>query len=199
MAALHSAYERLDNSDADPFLSDLAERDIANSATVLNTLLGGDSHVQVRGVDLTNTKLSESLSRYSTDMQDRWSGAIFALNPRNPDAARHFCTSAREILADVLDAEAPDAKVLSRFPSCQVTDKGKPTRRAKIHYCLDRSGLNNGALEDFADVNINDLSVLFEDLNAGTHGPAGRFSLPQLIAIKTRVEDAIDFVFEIVN
>ena len=93
VAALHSAYERLDRSDADPFLSDLAERDTANSVTVLNTLVGADSHVQVGDRDLTSTKLAESLKRYSTDVQDRWSGAIFALNPHNPDAARHFCTS----------------------------------------------------------------------------------------------------------
>ena len=199
VAALYSAYDRLDNSDADPFLSDLAEREIANSVTVLNTLLGDNSHVQVGDGELSSTKLSESLSRYSTDMQDRWSGAIFALNPRNTDAARHFCTSAREILADVLDTEAPNAEVLSRFPDCQVTEQGTPTRRAKIHYCLDRSGLNNGALEDFIDANINDLSVLFKDLNTGAHGPAGRFSLPQLAVIKTRVEDAIDFICEIVT
>ncbi|MCY3994352.1 MAG: hypothetical protein OXF50_24225 [Caldilineaceae bacterium] len=132
-------------------------------------------------------------------MQGRWSGALFALNPRNPDAARHFCTSAREILANILDTEAPNADVLSRFPDCQVTGQGTPTRRAKIHYCLDRSGLNNETLEDFIDANINDLSVLFKDLNTGAHGPAGRFSLPQLAAIKIRVEDAIDFICKIVT
>ena len=198
-SALYSAYERLDNSDADPYLSDLAERDTANSVTLLNTLLGDSSHVRVGDGDLTSTKLSESLSRYSSDMQDRWFGAIFALNPCNPDAARHFCSSAREILADILNTEAPDAQVLSWLPDCQVTEQGTPTRRAKVHYCLERSGLNNGALEDFIEVNINDLSVLFKDLNTGAHGPAGRFSLPQLVAIKTRVEDSIEFICEIVT
>ena len=130
-------------------------------------------------------------------MQDRWSGAVFALNPRNLDAARHFCSSAREILADILNSEAPDAEVLARFPDCQLTEQGTPTRRAKIHYCLDRSRLYSEALEDFIDVNIKDLSILFKDLNAGAHGPAGRFSLLQLAAIKTRVEDSIDFICEI--
>ncbi len=197
--ALRTAYERLDNSDADPVLSDLAERDTANSVTLLNTLLGDSSHVRLGDGELTSTKLTGSLSRYSPDMQDRWSGAIFALNPRNPDAARHFCASSREILAEILNTEAPDAEVLSRFPDCQITEQGTPTRRAKIYYCLDRSGLSHGTLEDFVDVNINDLSVLFKELNTGTHGPAGRFSLPQLTAIKARVEDSIDFLCEIVT
>ena len=132
-------------------------------------------------------------------MQERWAGAIFALNPHNPDAARHFCSSAREILVNILNSEAPDEEVLARFPNCELTEHGSPTRRAKIHYCLDRGGLNNEALEDFIEVNIGDLSVLFKDLNTGTHGPAGRFSLPQLTAIKTRVEDTIEFIYEIVT
>ena len=198
VAALHSAYERLSDSDADPFYADLAERDTANSVTVLNTLLGDVSQVQVSDGKLTSTKLPEALGRFPADMQDRWSGAIFALSPRNPDAARHFCTSAREILAGILNVEAPDAEVLFRFPECQVTEQGTPTRRAKVYYCLDRNGLNNEALEDFIAANIDDLSVLFKDLNTGAHGPAGKFSLPQLTAIKIRVEDAIEFICEIV-
>ena len=129
--ALNSAYERLDNSDADPFISDLAERDTANSATLLNTLLGDESQVEVEDGKLTRTKLTELLGRYSSEMQDRWSGAIFALTPRNPDAARHFCSSSREILADILNSEAPDAEVLARFPDCQVTEQGTPTRPLK--------------------------------------------------------------------
>ncbi len=196
--ALNSAYERLDHSNANPFLSDLAERDTANSANVLNTLLGYNSQVQLGDEELTSTKLTESLKGYPVDIQDRWSGALFALNPHNPDAARHFCTSSREILADILNCGAPDGEVLSWFPDCQVTERGMPTRRAKIHYCLDRRGLGNEALEDFTEANIKNLSVLFKDLNSGAHGPAGRFSLPQLIAIKTRVEDAIEFICEIV-
>lgn len=198
VADLYSAYERLDKSNADPFLKDLAERDTANSVTVLNALLGDSSQIRVGDGRLADTRLEELLSKYPTEIHDRWSGAIFALNPGNPDAARHFCTSAREILADILNTEAPDAKVFSKFPNCQLTDQGTPTRRAKIHYCLDRSGLNNGDLEDFIERNIKDLSILFKDLNTGSHGPAGRFSLPQLTAIKIRVEDAIEFICQIV-
>ena len=198
LVALHAAYERLDNGNADPFILDLAERDTANSATLLNTLLGDESQVEIEDRILTRTKLAELLGRYSPEMRDRWSGAIFALSPLNPDAARHFCSSSRELLADILNSEAPDADVLARFPDCQVTEQGTPTRRSKIHYCLDRSGMKLEALEEFIEVNIKDLSVLFKDLNTGAHGPAGRFSISQLTAIKTRVEDAVEFVCEIV-
>lgn len=39
---------------------------------------------------------------------DRWKGALFSLSPTNPDAAQHFCTSAREVLTSMLDIAAPD-------------------------------------------------------------------------------------------
>ena len=197
-SALSAAYKRLDNSDADPLLSDLAERDTANSVTVLNTLLGDTGNSQAVEGELNSTRIAEALANFSAELNSRWSGAIFALNPNNPDAARHFCTSAREIIADILNSEAPDPHVLAELPDCPVTKQGTPTRRAKIQYCLNRRGKSHLALEGFIETNISDLTVLFKDLNSGAHGPAGRFTLLQLSTIKTRVEDAIEFICEIV-
>ena len=194
-----AAYEQLDNGGADPFLSDLAERETANSVTVLNALIGDDEHPQVSVDDLGTSRIIDSLSNFSEDLAMRWSGAVFALNPANPDAARHFCTSSREIIAAVLELEAPDEDVFAKFPDCQVTRLGTPTRRAKVQYCLDRNGLSDAFLEDFAEANIKDLTTLFNDLNSGAHGTAGKFTLEQLATIKGRVEDAIDFIYEIVS
>ena len=84
VAALSEAYERLNKSDADPVLSDLAEQDTANSVTVLNNLLGDGDSSQVSYGELTSTKIAEELTSISTDLNDRWYGAIFALNPRKP-------------------------------------------------------------------------------------------------------------------
>ena len=196
---LSTAYERLDNGGADPFLSDLAERETANSVSVLNVLLGDEEHLTGSVNDLTTSRITDSLSSFSEDLTMRWSGAVFALNPANPDAARHFCTSAREIIAEILNMQAPDEDVFAKFPNCQVTERRTPTRRAKVHYCLDRSGLGNVLLESFVEDNIKDLAVLFDDLNSGAHGSAGKFTLDQLTAIKGRVEDAIDFMCQIVD
>ena len=194
-----AAYEQLDNGGADPFLSDLAERETANSASVLNALLGDEVHTIGSADDLETTKITDSLSSFSEDLAMRWSGALFALNPANLDAARHFCTSAREIIAEIINLEAPDEEVVARFPDCQITEFGTPSRRAKVHFCLDRSGLANVFLESFVEANIKDLTILFNDLNSGAHGSAGKFTLEQLIALKSRVEDAIDFISEIVS
>ena len=196
---LSTAYGELDGSGAaDPLLSDLAERETANSASLLNLLLGNSDQPQGNATDLAVTKIGNSLSSFSEDLRSRWAGAIFALNPANPDAARHFCTSTREIIAEILNTAAPDEDVFAVLPDCQVTDRGTPTRRAKINYCLDHNGLTDVFLESFVEANIKDLTVLFDDLNSGAHGTAGKFDLQQLAGIKNRSEDAIDFMCRIV-
>ncbi len=199
VSTLSTAYKRLDTAGANPFLSDLAEQEATNGVTVLNDLLDDTADSQVSDDDLKNTLIADGLAHISPDLDRRWHGAIYALNPENPDAARHFCISTREIITEILDTKAPDDDVFARFPNCQTTDKGTPTRRAKIHYCLDRNDSANNELEDFINANIDNVVILFKELNSGAHGPAGIFSPQQLASIKTRVEDAIRFMCEIVR
>jgi hypothetical protein len=49
------------------------------------------------------------------------------------------------------------------------------------------------------DDDLENVIELFRDFNDGTHGSAGRFDLPQLAAIKKRVEDAILFLHRVVR
>ena len=191
---LETAYETLNYSNADPFLSDLAERETANSAQVLNSLLEDSSDPSDIEMDLTNSTITDTLVMISPDLNSRWSGALYSLHPNNPDAARHFCTSTREIITTILDIEAPDSEVLQRLPNCERTRQGFPTRRSKLRFLLRRQGNANDALENFADVNIADVVNLFQVLNTGAHGSAGEYSTSQLRTIKTRVEDAIEFI-----
>ena len=195
VSALSNSYALLDTSEADPFLTDLAERDTANSVTVLNNLLGVNDNAQNFQTELKGTKIGNSLERVSLDLSRRWEGAIFAFDPRNPDATRHFCSSSREIISGLLDFLAPNADVLKHYPDSR--DKfGNPIRRARIRYCLEQSGKSNNYLGNFLDTDINDLTCLFRDLSAEVHGPSGVLSMSQLAAIKTRVEDAIDLFME---
>ena len=197
--SLSAVYAVLDRSQIDPVIADLAERETANSLSVASILLGEESDPYFAAQSLTETRVTGMLVGFSRELGDRWTGAVFALDSRNPDASRHFCTSAREIIADIINAEAPDEDVLAWFPDAELTPHGTPTRRQKLSYCLARSGRHDSGIEDFWEANIKDLNALFKELNAGAHGPAGRFSLPQLTAIKTRVEDAIGFVCSVVT
>ena len=194
---LTRAYERVDTSNADPFLADLAERETANSAHVLNSLLEDKDDSPGTTVDFTNTTVTDFLVRISPDLNDRWGGALFGPHPGNPDAARHFCTSSREIIATILEIEAPNDEVLQHIPNCELTPQGTPPRRAKLQFMLHRQGKADDALEDFAETNIADVVNLFPMLNAGAHGPAGKYSMTQLSAIKNRVEGSIEFICEI--
>lgn len=179
---------------------DLSERENANSLAVTNAL--ENDTLSIDGVNdetLGRTNITNELSLISTDLDSRWKGALFSLNPNNPDASRHFCTSAREIFVQILDAYAPDEDVLTRFPECEKTDKGQPTRRAKIKHILVNAGIVSKAAVDFVDEDVKNVLQLFRVFNDGTHGSSGRYELSKLVAIKERVESGITYLSTICN
>lgn len=196
---LNEAYEQVDLA-SDEWgatglaLADMAEAETANSAAAANALYGEATEAQVESTAITN-----ELSIISPDLDQRWAGALFSLNDRNPDAARHFCTSAREILTQVIDLEAPDDAVLAAAPSCDTQKNGRPVRRAKISFLLSRSGADHESLRDFVDTDVGDVIQLFEVFNSATHGEAGLFDLNALRGLKQRVEGAIRFLSAIVR
>lgn len=177
---------------------DLSERETANSLEVLNLLSGLEPDSE-EGSSEQDVTLLDELRKISDDLDSRWQGAVYALNPRNPDAARHFCTSAREIISQILELRAPDADVISSMPSCDRTDQGKPTRRAKLKFLLTRKGMLEDVFGEFVEQDMENIVQLFRVFNDGTHGSAGTFSFQQLNSIKKRVEDGIMFLTEIVS
>ena len=176
---------------------DLSEREAANSASVMNALLGSPEEPEEQEDALSST-IDHILLVISRDLLDRWHGALFSLSPRNPDSARHFCASSRELLIQIINSRAPDKAVLAEMPECQKTSDGRPTRRAKVRYFLWRSHLIDDALEEFAEQDINNVMQLFREFNDGTHGSPGHFSMLHLTAIKKRVEDAVAFLWQII-
>jgi hypothetical protein len=198
-ARLESAPARTSWGPAGEDLLELAEGEAANSVHSLNALLSPRTTGEEDRPELRETSLANELSEISPDLDRRWRGALYALSPANPDAARHFCTSSREILVSVLDIEAPDDIVLERTPDCPTTDQGRPTRRAKIEFCLERKDLAALEFVDFVDRDLENVATLFGAFNEGTHGHAGKFDLDQLGSLKVRVEDAIRFLHRLVH
>lgn len=194
---LHEAFRTVDvDADAAEWgatgnhLVDLAETEAANSAAVSNLLLG-------RGTDdpeLDSTGVIDELKEFSLDLDSRWRGALFSIHPNNPDAARHFCTSAREILVQILEISAPDDLVKSEFQDCRLTQEGRPIRRDKIRYLLERDSTHHESLGNFVDSDIDDVVGLFRVFNDGTHGDAGTLDISALRGLKGRVEGAIRFL-----
>ncbi len=204
VVSLNSHYESLDqrseygglNERYNHFV-DLSEKEAANSLEVLNALVDSDENQLV--VDLGKSAITDHLKRISLDLDNRWRGAIFSLNPGNPDAARHFCTSSREVITQILEIQAPDAQVVSLLSDCTFTERGTPTRRSKIKYLLTKKNLNDSDFENFVEEDMSNIVELFRVFNDGTHGKSGTFSLAQLSSIKKRVEDGIIFLSELAS
>jgi hypothetical protein len=178
---------------------DLSEREAANNAGLMNALMGNVEVAEEAAPDSPESPLTPILQAISSELSDRWRGALFSLNPRNPDAARHFCTSSREIIAGILNSQAPDGAVVAAMPDCERTQQGTPSRRAKIRYFLHRRGMNQDELKAFVDTDISNVIELFGIFNEGTHGSAGTFNLAQLQAVRKRVEDGLVFLSRLIR
>lgn len=198
--ALYSSYQHLDQGTvnqsiyASNDLLDYADLETANSLMVSAALEEARPDDTDPGDQLRLSAVSTELWEIKPDLAARWEGALFALNPRNPDAARHFCTSSREILTTILETRAPDADVKKADPHCPVTEKGTATRRARIEYLLKRRGESSQEAVNFVDADITNVVRLFDVLNPATHGDAGTYSLSQLKPIKERLEGAYRFL-----
>lgn len=194
---LNQDYETHNRDENFTAIVELSEREAANNVGVLNRLLDDTDVSQEVEADDDDSNLGNELKTLSLDLDSRWAGAVFSLNPRNPDAARHFCTSAREIIATILDIKAPNETVKAQLPQCAFTPQGTPTRRSKIRFILSTNSLQDAYLEDFVDQDIQNVVDLFDVFNSATHGSAGTFNLQQLKAVRKRVEDAIHFLFRL--
>jgi hypothetical protein len=179
-------------------LVDRGSEEAANSVYLLNAVDGdGAAEDNPSEDELRSPSMQAELAAFGPDLVDRWTGALFSLSPSNPDAARHFCTSAREVLISMLDQSAPDEVVSADDPECDRTDRGVPTRRSKVRFLLRRKGIGEDAIEDLVEKDMDNVLTLFRAFNDGTHGQAGRFTITQLNALRIRVESAIGFIHTI--
>jgi len=172
------------------------EQENANNLETANVILD-NTEPNEQEYSLQDTSIMNRLSSISSDLDNRWKGALFSLNPANPDATRHFCTSAREIFTDIFDTKATDKDVFALFPNCEKTKNGNASRRSKIKYFLQRKGLIDSNVETFVDNDIENILELFHTLSKGTHGSAGKYTNNQLSVIKKRVESGLIFLCDI--
>ena len=197
--AVSSDYDYLSNpTPFQDYVYSGIEQENANSLETANVLTGEPQPVYVK-YSLQDTKIMNQLSNISADLDNRWKGALFSLNPVNPDATRHLCTSTREIITEIIDSKAKDQDVFALFPTCEKTERGNATRKVKIGYFLHKKGFRDENIEDFIEKDIDNILELFHLLNTGTHGEAGRYTFEKLSAIKKRVEDGLIFLCNIAS
>ena len=171
---------------------DLIEQEQANSLITENYIEGTQAPEDYP----EDVEIGNKLSLISEDLNNRWKGAVFALNPNNPDATRHFCTSTREIFTEFLEIKAPDENVFVYNPQCERTDRGNATRREKIKYIMRNTNMDDSVVS-FVEADIKNILELNHLLSGGTHGPAGKYTFEKLLQVKKRVEQGINFLCEI--
>ena len=194
---LNTHYDRVESAGhANEDILDAAERESSNSAAVafaLNT----DRSASTEGEQ--DTGILDYLSDLSQDLCDRWRCALFALNPANTGAAKHFCTSVREIFTEILSRWAEDNDVIAADANCEKTQQGTPSRRAKIRFLLKRKGADSLEMLGFVEKDIDDILQLFPVFNKATHGVAGTLTFASLKALRERVEGGIMFLATIAS
>jgi len=197
--AVANTYDHIENPTSfQEYVYSGIEQENANNLETANVIIN-DAQPDTPEYSLQDTKIMNRLSHISKDLDNRWKGALFSLSPVNPDATRHFCTSAREIFTEIFDSMAKDADVFATIPNCDRTERGNATRKSKIRYFLQRKGLVNDDIEDFIENDMQNILELFHILSTGTHGEAGTYTFEKLTAIKKRVEDGLIFLCDIVT
>lgn len=191
--AVDAAYpEGIEINPQQSAILDLVEQEQANSLVTANTI--NDDNLPAENTE--DIEIGNKLALFSEDLNNRWKGAVFALNPNNPDATRHFCTSTREIFTEFLELKAPDDLVFAYNPNCAKTERGNATRKEKIKYMMRNAKMDDSVIA-FVDADINNILELNHLLSGGTHGPAGKFTFEKLLQVKKRVEQGIFFLCEI--
>lgn len=171
---------------------DLIEQEHANGLITANTVENNELPEE----NTEDINIGNKLAIVSEDLHNRWKGAVFSLSPLNPDAARHFCTSTREIFTEFIELKAPDKEVFAFNPDCEKTDRGNATRREKIKYMMRNKQMDD-SVSAFVEADITNILELFHVLSNGTHGAAGKYEFSKLVQVKKRVEQGINFLCEI--
>lgn len=194
---VNESYSKLNLTQEEKQIYNYIEQENLNNLIVANAIINPELLDNV-DTELQDNGIGEKLKKLSLDLNNRWMGALFSLNPNNPDATRHFCTSTREIFTDIFDKYALDCDVFDVFPDCDKTERGNATRKSKIKYFLFKKGIDIKNVDEFIDKDIDNILKLYHTLSNGTHGEAGKYNIIQLKAIKKRVEDGINFLCSIV-
>ena len=138
----------------------------------------------------------ELLSEVDPKLAQLYAGARSALRGTNPDRARHFLSSLRELWSHLMRTIAPDSEVMNWVPdnSQQLLYEGRPTRKARVLYvCRD---LNDGALTKFVYSDTQAFVEFFDVLNR-VHELNPEFSDPQLHALQVRSDSYLTYVLQI--
>lgn len=139
--------------------------------------------------------LERNLPRIDSALFRLWAGANQALTSDNPDRVRHFSTSVRELMTNVLHHLSPDDKVKQWSSNPNFYKDGRPIREARLMYiCRD---INVGPFQKFVQMDVAATIEFINLFHEGTHKIKSSFTEKQLLALKAKAESTLTFLMEI--
>ena len=139
--------------------------------------------------------LERNLPRIDSALFRLWAGANQALTSDNPDRVRHFSTSVRELMTNVLHHLSPDDKVKQWSSNPNFYKDGRPIREARLMYiCRD---INVGPFQKFVQMDVATTTEFINLFHEGTHKIKSSFTEKQLLALKAKAESTLNFLMEI--
>ena len=153
--------------------------------------------------ELINTDISNEsgnivesyLKHINPSLINLWRGASQALKSDNPDSVRHFITSLRELLTQVIHLLSPDDEIRTWTKAPEYFFNNRPTRRARLLYICRE--INHKPFDSFLEKDIDSVLASFEIFQQGTHQIEAPFSDQQLRTLQLRAESAIRFLVDI--
>lgn len=135
------------------------------------------------------------LPKVNPGLLKMWKGAVETYQSNNSDKVRQFTTSIRELFTHLMHTLAPDDKIKSWSNEPTFYDKGKPTRKGRLHYIC--RNISNAPFNKFVDKDVQSTLEFINIFQQGTHSIDDNFSPQQLVAIKSKAETTLKFLLEI--
>jgi len=139
--------------------------------------------------------LTTLLPKLNPDLLNMWLGAKQSLESDNADKVRHFTTSIRELVTQVLHSLSPDQDLIkwTTNPTEHIQNK-KPTRKARLLYIYRE--VNNEHFTSFIEADIKATLQFIDLFQEGTHAVKSKLTDKQLMTIKMKTESTLKYLLQ---
>ncbi len=139
--------------------------------------------------------LTTLLPKLNPDLLNIWLGAKQTLESDNVERVRHFTTSIRELVTQVLHSLSPDQDVVKWTPNpIEHIQNGKPTRKARLLYIY--RDVNNDYFKSFIEADIKATLQFIDLFQEGTHSVKSKLTEKQLLTIKIKTESTLKYLLQ---
>ncbi len=185
----------------------LSSKGLVNSSSILDQLAVNDNfelpfyeeklvHFE-SDIQKTEGKLEEMLRVLDPEFLKMLKGAERALDSNNPDRARHFGTSLRELFNHVLRQLAPAPKVEDWTNDENHYHNGRPTRRARILYISRKTKSNS--FKDYLHSDVKSVLEFTSLFHGITHKKISGYSKQQLRGMLTKMRGTLHLLISTSN